>query len=75
MAAGRRSNNSDNDPPPPPPPTMAQVFLAMEANRVETNRLLDQLVRNAGPRNNNYNTLTDFLRTQPPQFSDRKSVV
>ena len=70
MAAGHRSNNSDNE--PPPPPTMAQVLLAMEANRVETNRLLEQLVRNSGPRNNTCNMLTDFLRTQPPSFSSAK---
>ena len=72
MAAGRRSNNSDTEPPPPPPPTMAQVLLAMEANRNKSNRLLEQLVRNLGPRNNTCNTLTDFLWTQPPQFSSAK---
>ena len=71
MAAGRRSNNSDTE-PPPPPPTMAQVLLAMEANRNESNRLLEQLVCNSAPRNNTCNTLTDFLRTQPPQFSSAK---
>ena len=51
---------------------MAQVLLAMEANRNEINRLLEQLVRNSGPRNNTCNTLTDFLRTQPPHFSSAK---
>ena len=29
-------------------------------------------MRNSAPRNNNYTTLTDFLRTQPPQFSFAK---
>ena len=67
MAAGR-----DSDTEPPPPPTMAQVLLAMEANRNESNRLLEQFVRNSWPRNNTCNTLTDFLRTQPPQFSSAK---
>ena len=56
----------------PPPPTMAQVLMAIEANREQSNRLLEQLVRNSAPRDNRCTTLTDFLRTQPPQFASAK---
>ena len=57
---------------PPPPPTMAQVLLAIEGNRARSEQLLEQLVRNSAPRNNNCNTLPDFLRTQPPTFAFAK---
>ena len=51
---------------------MAQVLMAIEANREQSNRLLEQLVRNSAPRDNRCTTLTDFLRTQPRQFSFAK---
>ena len=70
MASGRRSNNNEND--LPPPPTMAQVFMAVEGNRANTDRLLEKLVHNSAPRNNTCTTLTEFLRTQPPQFANAK---
>ena len=56
----------------PPPPTMSQVLLAIQANREQSNRLLEQLLHNSAPRDNCCTTLTDFLRTQAPQFSFAK---
>ena len=51
---------------------MAQVLMAIEGNRANTDRLLEQLVQNSAPRDNNCTTLTEFLRTQPPQFANAK---
>ena len=46
--------------------------MAMEVNRERSDCLLEQLVHNSAPRNNNCATLPDFLRTHPPQFSNAK---
>ena len=56
----------------PPPPTMAEVLLLMEEGRVRSDRLLEQLVHQGNRRNNDCHTLTEFLRSQPPSFSDAK---
>ena len=66
----RRNPSQEED--LPPPPSMAQVLMAIEANRANTDRLLAQLVQNLAPRNNNCTTLTEFLRTQLPQFANAK---
>ena len=79
MAPTRRGNTSDAE--PPPPPSMAEVLMAIEENRLRNERLLEQLVQQGARRNNDCNTLTEFLCSQPPTFSeareplDRKSVV
>ena len=66
----RRTASQEED--LPPPPSMAQVLMAIEGNHANTDRLLAQLVQNSAPRNNNCTTLTEFLRTQPPQFANAK---
>ena len=67
MAPTRRGKHSDAE--PPPPPSMAEVLMAIEENRLRNERLLEQLVQQGARRNNDYNTLTEFLRSQPPTFS------
>jgi hypothetical protein len=51
---------------------MAEVLLLMEEGRVRSDRLLEQLVHQGNRRNNDCHTLTEFLRSQPPSFSDAK---
>ena len=70
MAPTRRGN--PGDPEPPPPPTMAEVLMAIETNRQHSERLLEQLVQQGARRNNDCNTLTEFLRSQPPTFAEAK---
>ena len=61
MAGGRRGNHHHED--LPPPPSMAQVLMAMEENRVRSDRLLEQLVQQTARRNNDCGSLTEFLRS------------
>ena len=70
MAPTRRGN--PGDPEPPPPPSLAEVLMAIEENRLRNERLLEQLVQQGARRNNDCNTLTEFLRSQPPTFSEAK---
>ena len=70
MAPTRRGEQSN--PEPPPPPSMAEVLLAIEENRLRNERLLEQLVLQGARRNNDCNTLTEFLRSQPPTFSEAR---
>ena len=44
--------------------------MAIEENRLRNERLLEQLVQQGAQRNNECNTLTEFLRSQPPTFSE-----
>ena len=67
MTQGGRGHHNEE---PPPPPTMAQVLMAIEENRGRNERLLEQLVQQNARRNNECNTLTEFLRSQPPTFAD-----
>ena len=46
--------------------------MAIEENRLRNERLLEQLVLQGARRNNDCNTLTEFLRSQPPTFSDAR---
>ena len=70
MAPTRRGNQSDAE--PPPPPSMVEVLMAIEENRLRNERLLEQLVQQGARRNNDCNTLTEFLWSQPPTFSDAR---
>ena len=51
---------------------MAEVLLAIEENRLRNERLLDKLVLQGSRRNTDCNTLTEFLRSQPPTFSEAR---
>ena len=55
-----------------PPPSMAEVLLAIEQTRLRNERLLKQLVQQGARRNNDCSTLTEFLRSQPPTFTEAK---
>ena len=68
---GGRGNHDDDEDDLPPPPTMAQVLMAIEENRGRNERLLEQLVQQNALRNG-CDTLTEFLRSQPPTFTDAK---
>ena len=46
--------------------------MAIEENRLCNECLLEQLVQQGARRNNDCNTLTEFLRSQPPTFSDAR---
>ena len=46
--------------------------MAIEENRLRTELVLEQLVQQGARRNNDCNTLTEFLRSQPPTFSEAK---
>ena len=46
--------------------------MAIEENRGRNERLLEQLVQQNTRRNNECNTLTEFLRSQPPTFAYAK---
>ena len=46
--------------------------MAIEENRLQNERLLEQLVQQGARRNNDCNTLTQFLRSQPPTFSEAR---
>ena len=70
MAPTRRGNQSDTE--PPPPPSMAEVLMAIEENRLRNECLLEQLVRQGAQTNNDCNNLTEFLRSQPPTFSEAR---
>src|SRR6185369_7645029 len=68
---GGRGNYNNEEDDLPPPPSMAQVLMAIEENRMRNEQLLEQLVQQNAQRNG-CNTLTDFLRSQPPTFADAK---
>ena len=70
MAPTRRGNPGDPD--PPPPPSMAEVLLVIEQGRQRNELLLEQLVQQGARRNTDCHTLTEFLRSQPPTFSEAK---
>ena len=70
MAPTRRGEQSNPD--APPPPSMAEVLMAIENNRRSNEQLLVQLVQQGARRNNDCTTLTEFLRSQPPTFSEAK---
>ena len=46
--------------------------MAIEENRLRNERLLEKLVQQGARRNNDCNTLTEFLRSQPPIFSEAR---
>ena len=46
--------------------------MAIEQNRVRNEDLLAQLVQQGARRNTECHTLTEFLRSQPPTFSEAK---
>ena len=46
--------------------------MAIEENRLRNERLLEQLVQQGTRRNNDCNTLTEFLWSQPPTFSEAR---
>ena len=46
--------------------------MAIEENRLRNEHLLEQLVQQGARRNNDCNTLTEFLRSQPPTFSEAR---
>ena len=76
MVCGTRANpdrgdghEDDVEPPPPPRPSMAQVLATVEANRVRTEQLLELVAQNMN-RPAQCVTLVDFLRAQPPFFSN-----
>ena len=46
--------------------------MAIEENRLRNELLLEQLVQQGARRNTDYNNLTDFLRSQPPTFSEAR---
>ena len=78
MVCGTRANpdrgnghEDDVEPPPPPPPSMAQVLATMEANRVRTEQLLERMALNMN-RPAQCVTLSDFMRANPPFFSNPK---
>ena len=64
-----RPNGGDEE--LPPPPSLAQVLATMEANRVRTEQLLEQLAKNT-VRQAQCVTLSDFMRAQPPFFANPK---
>src|SRR6185369_17313921 len=68
---GGRGNHNDGEEELPPPRSMAQVLMAIEENRGRNERLLEQLVQQNAQRNG-CNTLTEFLRSQPPTFAEAK---
>ena len=70
MAPTRRGNPGDPD--PPPPPSMAEVLLVIEQGRQRNELLLEQLVQQGARRNMDCNTLTEFLRSQPPTFIEAR---
>src|SRR5664279_4677135 len=67
---GRHNNGAEND--LPPPPTMAQVLQSIEDNRLINEQLLEQLVQNTAHRADQGVTLSGFLKSQPPVFSEAK---
>ena len=73
MSPTRRGETSNPD--APPPPSMAEVLMAIEQNRLSNELLLEQLVQQGARRNNDCNTLTEFLRSQPPTFSEAKELL
>ena len=70
MPPVRRGSQGESE--PPPPPSMAEVLIAIEENRLRNEHLLEQLVQQGARRNNDCNTLTKFLRSQPPTFAEAR---
>ena len=46
--------------------------MAIEDNRLRNKRLLEQLMQQGARRNHDCNTLMEFLRSQPPTFSEAR---